>query len=58
MLLRGMISPYGTLETRADGDFVHQCPTDAIHITVIDGSTRRPSVQFEVVDDADGDPEE
>lgn len=43
---------------RADGDFVHQCPTDAIHVTVIDGATRRPSVQFEVVDDSDGDPEE
>jgi NTE family protein len=43
---------------RADGDFVHQCPTDAIHVTVLDGDMRRPSVQFEVVDDSDGDPEE
>jgi hypothetical protein len=37
---------------------VHQCPTDAIHVTVLDGEMRRPSVQFEVVDDSDGDPEE
>lgn len=43
---------------RADGDFVHQCPTDAIHVTVIDGATRRPSVQFEVVDDSEAQPED
>lgn len=39
--------------SRADGDFVHQCPTDAIHVTVIEGEQRRPSVQVEMVDDAD-----
>jgi NTE family protein len=41
--------------SRAEGDFVHQCPTDAIHVTVIDGTERRPSVQMEAVEDADSD---
>jgi ferredoxin len=37
--------------SRADGDFVHQCPTDAIHVTVLEGERRRPSVQIEADDD-------
>jgi NTE family protein len=40
--------------SRAEGDFVHQCPTDAIHVTVVEGEVRRPSVQLEAVDDPDG----
>ena len=39
--------------SRAEGDFVHQCPTDAIHTTVIDGDVRRPSVQLEANEDED-----
>jgi NTE family protein len=41
--------------SRAEGDFVHQCPTDALHVTVIEGDERRPSVQLEVVEDVDDD---
>jgi ferredoxin len=41
--------------SRAEGDFVHQCPTDAIHVTVVDGDVRRPSVQIEAVEDLDSD---
>jgi NTE family protein len=37
--------------SRADGDFVHQCPTEAIHVTVIEGDVRRPSVQIELIDE-------
>lgn len=37
--------------SRADGNFVHQCPSEAIHVTVIDGETRRPSVQIEMIDE-------
>lgn len=33
--------------SRADGDFVHQCPTDAIQVMVVEGDRRRPSVQIE-----------
>ena len=39
--------------SRAEGDFVHQCPSDAIHVMVIDGDLRRPSVQLEAIEDAD-----
>lgn len=37
--------------SRADGDFVHQCPTDAIHVTVVEGDRRRPAVQLEADDE-------
>ncbi len=37
--------------SRADGDFVRQCPTDALHVTVIEGETRRPSVQIEMLEE-------
>ncbi len=39
--------------SRAEGDFVHQCPTDAIHVMVIEGDLRRPSVQLEAIEDPD-----
>jgi hypothetical protein len=39
--------------SRAEGDFVHQCPTDAIGVTVQDGDVRRPTVQLEAVEDSD-----
>jgi NTE family protein len=39
--------------SRADGDFVHQCPTDAIHVTAIEGNVRRRSTQIESVEDGD-----
>ena len=37
--------------SRAEGDFVHQCPTDAINVAVIEGDERRPSVQIEMAED-------
>jgi len=36
--------------SRADGDFVHHCPTDAIHVTVVEGGRRRPSFQVEAME--------
>jgi NTE family protein len=34
--------------TRADGEFVHHCPTGAIHVHVIEGGQRRRSQQLEL----------
>ena len=31
--------------SRADGDFVHQCPTEAISVSVIEGNVRRITMQ-------------
>lgn len=36
--------------SRADGDFVHQCPTDAIGVAVVDGDLRRTTMEFETLD--------
>ena len=41
--------------SRADGDFVHQCPTSAIHVMVVEGNVKRPSVQLEAIDEPDPD---
>ena len=32
--------------SRADGDFVHQCPTDAISVSVLENGTRRPTMEM------------
>jgi ferredoxin len=32
--------------SRADGDFVHQCPTDAISVSVLEHGTRRPTMEM------------
>jgi NTE family protein len=32
--------------SRADGDFVHQCPTDAISVSVVEGDLRRATMEF------------
>jgi NTE family protein len=38
--------------SRADGGFVHHCPTQAIHVSVLDAEgNRRPSVQVEMLDE-------
>ena len=34
--------------SRADGDFVHQCPTDAINVTVTEGDMRRTTMSYPV----------
>ena len=37
--------------SRADGDFVHQCPTSAIHVDVVEGSQRRPTLEMPVLEE-------
>lgn len=39
------------LWSRADGWWVHQCPTDAIEVTVVEGAERRASRQLEAVEE-------
>lgn len=39
--------------SRADGDFVHQCPTNAIHVEAIDGANRRETMEMPILEDAD-----
>jgi NTE family protein len=34
--------------SRADGDFIHQCPTDAIRVEVVEGEVRRSTMEREV----------
>lgn len=37
--------------SRADGDFVHQCPTAAIHVDVVDGVNRRSTLEMPILED-------
>jgi NTE family protein len=37
--------------SRADGDFIHQCPTDAIQVAVIEGNVRTPTKKRHVEPD-------
>ncbi len=39
--------------SRADGDFVHQCPVDAIKVQVVDGDERRATMEWKVERDYD-----
>jgi NTE family protein len=39
------------LWSRAEGSWVHQCPTDAIGVTVVEGMERRASRQVEAVEE-------
>jgi NTE family protein len=39
--------------SRADGDFVHQCPTNAIHVEAMDGFNRRETMEMPILEDAD-----
>jgi ferredoxin len=34
--------------SRADGDFIHQCPTDAIRVEVVEGDVRRSTMEREI----------
>jgi ferredoxin len=36
--------------SRADGDFVHQCPTGALSVTAIDGDIRRRTMEMHISD--------
>lgn len=38
--------------SRADGDFVHQCPTNAIHVDVVDGPLRRETLEMPILEDS------
>lgn len=42
--------------SRADGDFVHQCPTKAIRVTAREGDVRRDTMEWRAVPDRDDDP--
>lgn len=37
--------------SRADGDFVHQCPVDAITVEAIEGDGRRSTMEMPILDD-------
>jgi ferredoxin len=37
--------------SRADGDFVHQCPTNAIHVDAIDGALRHRTLEMPIQED-------
>jgi NTE family protein len=37
--------------SRADGDFVHQCPTNAIHVDAIDGPTRHRTLEMPILEE-------
>jgi len=39
--------------SRADGDFVHQCPTKAIKVTALEGDVRRSTMEWRTVPDDD-----
>lgn len=39
--------------SRSDGDFVHQCPTDAIKVESVDGIKRRQTMEMPLLEDAD-----
>ncbi len=37
--------------SRADGDFVHQCPTNAIHVDAVDGLMRHRTLEMPILED-------
>jgi hypothetical protein len=37
--------------SRADGDFVHQCPTEAIAVHALDGTERRQTLEMPIQED-------
>jgi NTE family protein len=37
--------------SRADGDFVHQCPTEAISVEALEETGRRPTLQMPILED-------
>lgn len=37
--------------SRAEGNFVHQCPTNAIHVDAIDGFARRPTLEMPIAEE-------
>jgi NTE family protein len=53
MTPEGKAQPYAAIVewSRADGDFVHQCPTDAIGVTVVEGEARWPTMEHRIESD-------
>ncbi len=39
--------------SRADGDFVHRCPTKAISVTAVEGDARRRTMEWQLLPDGD-----
>ena len=39
--------------SRADGEFVHQCPTSAITVEAIEGMDRRQTMEMPILEDAE-----
>jgi NTE family protein len=39
--------------SRSDGDFVHQCPTNAIKVEAVDGFGRRDTMEMPILEDGD-----
>jgi NTE family protein len=37
--------------SRADGEFVHQCPTNAIHVESLEGSLRRETLEMPIMEE-------
>ena len=37
--------------SRADGDFVHQCPTNAIKVDVVDGAMRHRTLEMPILEE-------
>ena len=37
--------------SRADGDFVHQCPTNAIHVDALEGPHRWPTLEMPILEE-------
>ena len=37
--------------SRADGDYVHQCPTNAIHVSVLEGTERRSTLEMPILEE-------
>ena len=42
--------------SRADGDFVHQCPTQAIKVAAVEGDARRDTMEWRAAADTHDDP--
>src|SRR5690606_14948255 len=41
--------------SRAEGDFVHQCPTEAIHVEAIEGDERRATMEMPIMEEGTDD---
>jgi hypothetical protein len=42
--------------SRAEGDFVHQCPTKAIRVTALEGDVRRDTMEWRAAPEGGDEP--